>query len=61
MTEETKQAQLAHQYLADLYLDWFNNFLSIEAFAAHNGITEEHAQALIDLGKYYHENGSIWS
>lgn len=39
------------QALEVIYLDWFNNFISVEGFASHYGITEEHASRLIDLAR----------
>ena len=45
-----------HNILESLYLDWVNNFLTIEKFAAHYGITTDEADALIKIGK----RGSIW-
>jgi hypothetical protein len=34
----------------DLYLDWFNNFLTVERFAEYYGMTEEHAKEIIFTG-----------
>jgi hypothetical protein len=38
-----------HLQLESLYLDWVNNFLSIECFASHYGLEVNHAKQLIDL------------
>ena len=46
-----------HAALEHLYLDWVNNFLSIESYAAHYGLSVEHAKAIIAAGKA----GSIWN
>lgn len=43
------------QALADLYLDWFNNYLTVANFADAEGITLLEANQLIALGKKYHE------
>ena len=32
----------------DIYLDWVNNFLTIPAFAAHYGMTNDQALKLIE-------------
>ena len=40
-----------HDVLAELYLDWVNNFLSRAAFARHYGISEEFANAIINAGR----------
>lgn len=36
----------------ELYLDWVNNFLTVGRFAEYYGITVEHANAIIDAGRY---------
>jgi hypothetical protein len=41
----------ARTYLENLYLDWRNNYLSIDVFAEHNGITKEQAEALLKIAK----------
>jgi hypothetical protein len=42
-------------YLADLYLDWVNNFLTIERFAEYYGLDEDDAKDLLALSKKCHE------
>lgn len=34
-------------FLINLYLDWRNNWLSVEAFAQHHGLTDQQAIALL--------------
>lgn len=34
-----------------LYLDWVNNFLTVEKFAEHYNMTVEHASDIIRIGK----------
>lgn len=41
--------------LRTLYLDWFNNWLTIDAFCEHHGIHRDDAITLIELGRKYHE------
>lgn len=41
----------ARDFLTDLYLDWFNNWLSVEAFAQRHGLTDEEAEILINLAR----------
>ena len=41
--------------LADLYLDWINNFLTIEKFAEYYGLDENDANDLLKLSKKCHE------
>jgi len=42
-------------YLADLYLDWVNNFLTIERFAEYYGLDDDDAKALLEIAKKSHE------
>jgi len=42
-------------YLADLYLDWINNFLTIEVFAEYYGLEEDDARELLVLSKKCHK------
>lgn len=37
--------------ICNLYLDWFNNFVSVPAFAAYHGLNEDEAELLIALGR----------
>lgn len=39
----------------ELYLDYFNNFISVKGFAEHYGMTEKEAQETIDNGRALHE------
>ena len=39
---------IAKMTLEEIYLDWINNFLSIQCFADHYGIGEDEAKQLID-------------
>ena len=34
-----------------MYLDYFNNFLSVSCFAQYYGITETQAERVINLGR----------
>lgn len=40
----------------EMYLDWFNNFLTVERFAEYYEINVEQAQQIINLGR---EIGSL--
>ena len=42
-------------YLADIYLDWVNDFLTVERFSEYYGLDEEDAKQLLKLGKKCHE------
>lgn len=41
--------------LADLYLDFVNNFLTVGGFAEHHGFRFVEASLLIDIGRDCHE------
>lgn len=37
------------------YLDYVNNYLTVEKFAEHNGVSVDQANQIIKLGKEIHE------
>ena len=37
--------------LETLYLDWFNNFLTVDRFAEYYGMTAEKANRVINIGR----------
>ena len=41
--------------LADLYLEWWNDWLTVERFAEYHGVTVADATALISMGREYQE------
>lgn len=42
---------MSRQVLEELYLDYFNNFLTVAVFAEHYGFTEKKALTVIKLGR----------
>ena len=46
---------MANKVLQEIFLDWYNNYLTIELFAEHNGLTTKEATTLVDLGRSVHE------
>lgn len=42
--------------LADAYLVYVNDYLTVEKFAADNGMTKEQALTALSLGRVMHEN-----
>lgn len=46
--------------LQTIYLDWTNNFLTLEKFAEHYGMTEAQARATIESGSMVHEQYVSW-
>ena len=50
------------EHLRTSFLDYFNNYLTVEKFAEHNNITDGNAQIIINMGKKYHEPYSkLWA
>ena len=45
-----------HDVMEQVFLDWTNNYLSIDKFAAAYGITAEQAKVVISIGR----TGNIW-
>ena len=39
--------------LKELYLDWYNNYLTVGKFAEHHGMQEEDMDKILDLGKKF--------
>ena len=42
--------------IADMFRDWFNNFLTVACFADYYGISESRAERIIDTGRKIHNN-----
>ena len=45
----------ANKYFRAAFLDYFNNYATIEKYADHNEISTADAKKLIDAGRKYHE------
>tara|TARA_R110002012_G_scaffold106399_1_gene247670 strand:- start:1843 stop:2001 length:159 start_codon:yes stop_codon:yes gene_type:complete len=43
--------------IQEMYLDYFNNFLTVGVFAEHYGISKEQAEGIISLGRTLMEPG----
>ena len=54
--EKPKAIKQARSYLVDIYLDWWNNYLSLEKFAEHNGLRDTEASQLLQLAKIVFES-----
>ena len=48
---------MLYDKLIEYYLDYFNNYLTIEKFAEHHCIKLEHAYEIIAIGRYYYHEG----
>lgn len=46
---------MLRQYLINLYLDYVNNWLTLDKFAEFHEITRGEAHIIIEIGKKYHE------
>ncbi len=47
------------QQFADWYLDYVNNWLTLDGFAEYYGISPEQAAQVIAMGKVFHEEDSV--
>lgn len=52
MNQVNEPNKTAERILVDIYLDWVNNYLTVEKFAAANGLTEYEANQLISLARH---------
>ena len=50
-----KKTIYLRDYLADVYLDWVNNFLTIERFSEYYGLDDDDSKALLEIAKKSHE------
>ncbi len=41
--------------LADLYLEWLNDYITVAKFAEHKGISEVLANMIVNEGREWHE------
>lgn len=44
--------------LKELYLDWKNNWITVDRFAEHHGLYSDDMDKLIDLGRRYYKRDS---
>lgn len=49
------EGKVMREKLAEIYLDWVNNYLTLETFADHYGLHLDEAAALVHLAKTIHE------
>lgn len=47
--------QSLNAILREKYLDFVNNYLTVQCFAKHNEITEEEATTILEIGRQLHE------
>jgi hypothetical protein len=45
--------------LADAYLEYFNDYLSVEKFAEHHKMDEETAKYVLELGRKFHDDRTL--
>lgn len=53
---QTIQRREARENLIAMYLDWWNDYISYEVYAEHNGLTVEQAKALLKVAKEVHRS-----
>ena len=51
----TEILDLDNDAIIEIYLDWVNNFLSLDKFAEHYGLDEIDANYLIEVGRKLNE------
>jgi len=54
--EQSKGITMTRESFYKVYLDWVNNYLTIEKFAEHYGLHINEAESLINLSKTIFEN-----
>ena len=47
--------------LKELYIDWKNNWITVEKFAEHHGLYSDDMDTLIDLGRRYYKRDQALS
>ena len=52
----TQITEKTDQEIIEIYLDWVNNFISLEKFAEHYGLDEIDANYVIELGRNLNNN-----
>lgn len=45
---------MTREQLSAVYLDWVNNYLTLQTYADHHGLHLDEAAALIALAKHVH-------
>jgi hypothetical protein len=45
--------------IVDVYLDYLNNFLTVERFAVYYDVDVEFANKILELGRFYMSKGEI--
>jgi len=55
-TGDNKALKTAYEeYLDFIFMDWFNNFLTVERFAEYYNLKIEQAKKVIDTGREIHD------
>jgi len=44
-----------NKQLIEFYLDWVNNYFTVETMAEHHGLDVEHTRTLIGIGRDAHQ------
>jgi len=52
--EIENSVEIAANQFKEYYLDWLNNFLTVDGYAEHYGLTESQALQRIRIGKTVH-------
>ena len=46
-------------YLDFLFMDWFNNFLTLDRYADYYGLEKDQAHAVIEAGRKIHDDRAV--
>ena len=57
--ENLNKVQTVCSQIENVYLDYFNNFLTTERFAEHYNIPEDVAEKLLELGRFINNHEPI--
>lgn len=57
LPSEKRKGKKMIDTLIKIYLDYVNNYLTIERMAEDYGTSESQMQYMISMGKYYHNKG----
>lgn len=59
--EIEKSVKTAGNQFVEYYLDWVNNWLTVDAYSEHHGLTESEALQRIRIGKTIHNRSQTES
>lgn len=55
-----RRPQYTPNMLESLYIEYLNDYLTVEKMAEHKQLKPHHLKLMLDMGKQYHENPRIY-